>query len=110
MLEWPLRIGKVVMVTQEEIEQAFVVAGWELDGSFFEHLIIGEAGDLSVLAPRWTWGAEDPVFELCDGEREVTYWVREIPTPPQAAALLDEHGGPPEEERGNPYNVGRARS
>jgi hypothetical protein len=49
-------------------------------------------------------GMDDPVYELCDGEREITYWVREIPTPRHAAMLLREHGGPPKEERGNPYN------
>ena len=90
-------------MTQEEIEQGFVDAGWKLDGSFSEHLIVGEDGVLSILAPQWTWGSDDPVYELCDGERNVTYWVQEIPTPRQAALLLEEHGGPPEEELGNPY-------
>ena len=46
---------------------------------------------------------DDPVFELVDGRQMVTYWVRVIPTPRQAAVLLEEHGGLPEEERGNPY-------
>ena len=32
----------------------------------------------------------------------MTYWVWTIPTPRQALVLLEEHGGPPEEERGNP--------
>jgi hypothetical protein len=91
-------------VTREEIEQNFVEAGWEIDGGFSDHLLIGEDGDLSILAPRWVWGTNDPVFELCDRERNVSYWVREIPTPRQAALLLDEHGGPPEQERGNPYH------
>ena len=90
-------------MTRGEIEQDFVEAGWEIDGGFSDHLLIGEDGDLSILAPRWVWGTDDPVFELCDRERNVSYWVREIPTPRQAALLLDEHGGPPEEERGNPY-------
>ena len=52
-------------------------------------------------------GDRDPAFELCDGERKVTYWVREVSTPRQAATLLDEHGGPPEEERGKPYGHDR---
>jgi hypothetical protein len=90
-------------VTQQEIEQAFVDAGWELDGSFSDYLIVGEDGDLSILVPQWAWEIDDPLYELCDGERETTYWVRDIPTPQQAAMLLKEHGGPPEEERGNPY-------
>jgi hypothetical protein len=91
------------MVTQQEIEQAFVDAGWELDGSFSDYLLVGEDGDLSILVPQWAWEIDDPLYELCDGVRETTYWVREIPTPQHAAMLLEEHGGPPEEERGNPY-------
>jgi len=94
-------------MTKEEIEQAFTNAGWGLDGGFSENLVIGEDHDLSILAPRWAWETGDPAFELCDGEREVTYWVREVPTPRQAATLLDEHGGPPEEERGKPYGHDR---
>ena len=36
-------------MTQEEIEQGFAEAGWELDGSFYEHLIIGYTEELSIL-------------------------------------------------------------
>ncbi len=90
-------------MTREEIEQALRDAGWELDGGFSEHMLIGHDTDLSVLVPRWVWGSDDPVFELYDGERNLTYWVRVIPPPGQAMELLDEHGGPPEEERGNPH-------
>src|SRR5919107_2119808 len=88
---------------REEIEHALVDAGWELDGSFSDHLLVGEDGELSILVPQWVGEMDDPVYELCDGERQTTYWVGEIPTPQQAAMLLEEHGGPPEEERGNPY-------
>ena len=91
-------------MTAEEIERRFVEAGWKLEDGFSGHLIIGEDGNLSILAHKWVWGLDDPVFELGDGERSLTYWVRQIPTPQQAAKLLEEHGGPPEEERGNPYN------
>ena len=90
-------------MSREEIEQAIEGAGWELDGGFSGHLIVGEDENLFILAHRWVWEIDDPVFELCDGERNLTYWVRVVPTPRQAAVLLEEHGGPPEEERGNPY-------
>ncbi len=92
------------MMTKEHIERSFVEAGWELDGGFSDHLVIGEDHHLSILAPRWVWEADDPVFELCDGEEETSYWVKEILTPQRAAKLLEEHGGPPEEERGKPDN------
>jgi hypothetical protein len=78
-------------------------AGWRLDGSFAEHMVVGYDDRASILAYRWAWELDDPVFELCDNLGEVTYWVREIPTSQQAVELLEEHGGPSEEERGNPY-------
>ena len=82
----------------EAIEQRFARAGWEIDGGFSEYLIIGHNGDvLSILAHREGWETEDPVFELIDHERNLTYEVHEIPTPQQAAQLLQEHGQPPEE-------------
>ena len=79
---------------QEEVEQSFAGAGWELDGSFYKHLIIGYGQDLSIIAYRQTWETEDPEFQLCDHEKDLSYWVREIPTPQQAAELLREHGEP----------------
>jgi len=96
-------------MTKEEIEQAFVDAGWQLDSGFAEHLVVGLDNDrLSILAHGWAWETDDPFFELCDhrdhlGAEDITYWVREIPTPQRAGELLAEYGGPPEEERGNPY-------
>ena len=81
---------------KEEIEQSFTTVGWELDGSFKDHLLIGFSGDgISILAHKETWGEEDPVFELLDHERMLTYWVSEIPSPEQALQLLEEHGKPP---------------
>jgi hypothetical protein len=97
-------------VTREEIEQGFVDAGWELDGGFSGYLIIGEDEHLSIIAHRWMWGSDDPVFELSDGGRELTCWVQEIPTPQQAAELLEEYGGPPEEEWGDPYDESTGRN
>ena len=97
------QVLKVASMNREEIEQAIKDAGWELDGGFSEHLLIGNDSTVSILAYRWVWGSDDPVFELYDEERGLTYWVREIPSPRQAAVLLEERGGRPEEERGNPY-------
>jgi len=82
---------------QEEVEQGFARAGWELDGSFYKHLIIGYTDDLSIIAYRQTWETEDPEFQLCDHENDLSYWVREIATPQQAAELLREHGEPQDE-------------
>ena len=101
------------LMTKEEIEQAFVDAGWQLDEGFAEHLVIGGDNDsLSILAHAWAWQTDDPLFELCDhrGEEDITYWVREIPTPQRAAELLMGDGGSPDEERGNPYNGTRGHA
>jgi hypothetical protein len=81
-------------MNQEEINQKFASAGWELDGSFYKHLIIGYTGELSILAYRQAWETEDSEFQLCDHENDLSYWVREIPTPQRAAQLLREHGEP----------------
>jgi len=41
---------------QKEIVQSFTSAGWELDVSFADDLIIGHDGDyLSILAHREVW-------------------------------------------------------
>ena len=85
-------------VEREEIEQRFVNTGWELDGSFEDHLLIGHDGHrLSLLAHREFWGTDQPIFEILDHEGMTTYWVQEVPTPQQALQLLQEHGRPPGE-------------
>ena len=82
----------------EEIENSFTSAGWNLDGSFSEYLVTGYDGDeISILAGKEAWESDDPVFELIDHERDLTYTVPEIPTPPQAQQMLLEHGQPPGE-------------
>ena len=64
------------------------------------------AGDLSITAHEQYARSDDPVFELADGRLMLSYWVKVIPSPRQGRVLLDERGGPPEEERGNPHERG----
>ena len=91
------------MVTREEIELSFVSAGWEIADLSSQHLLVGHSGDLSILAYGSAIATDDPEFELVDRRWASTYWVRVVPTPRQASLLLEEHGGPPEEQRGNPF-------
>jgi hypothetical protein len=88
---------------REEIEQALEDAGWKVDEGFSAQLLVGNNHTLSVLAHQWVWDTDDPVFEISDEDTDLTYWVREIPTPQQAQELIDEHGRPADEEHGNPY-------
>ncbi len=79
----------------EEIEDSFISAGWLLDGSFTDQLVIGytEDGQLSILAGKEAWeNGDSPAFELIDHESDLTYEVHEIPTPEQARKTLQEHG------------------
>lgn len=84
----------------KEIKQRFTSAGWDIDDSFSEHLVIGCRGDdLSIVAHEEVFEtAEEPLFEIFDHEQYATHWVQEIPTPQQALQLLRKHGEPPEEE------------
>ena len=94
-----LGVGAERTVDTEAIEQSFASAGWEIDGSFSEYLIIGHNGDgLSILAHPEAGEPGGTVFELIDHERNLTYKVQQISTPRQAGELLQEHGQPPEEE------------
>jgi hypothetical protein len=88
---------RIQLVNQEEIEQKFARAGWELDGGFYEHLVIGYTEDLSILAYRDAWEADSPQFQLYDHENDLSCWVQDIPTPQQAVTLLSEHGEPLDE-------------
>jgi hypothetical protein len=66
-----------------------------------QYPLVGNAEDLAIVAHEQYAQTDDPAFELVDGRRVVSYWVRVIPTPRQAAVLLEEQGGLPEEERGS---------
>ena len=86
----------------KELEQRIANAGWQIDDGFLGHLVIGNDGssssnDVSIVAYLDGWDSDDSLFELLDHERDVAYWVREVPTPQQAAKMLQEHGKPPEE-------------
>ena len=59
-------------------------------------MVITAMASLSWLTSEAGITEEDPVFELIDHERDLTYGVQEILTPQQAAQLLQEHGQPPE--------------
>ena len=72
--------------------------------------IVGNAGDLSIMAHEQYALSDDPVFEIVDGRRRLSHWVRVIITPRQAAVLLDARDGPPEEEPGNPHKRGEGPS
>jgi hypothetical protein len=106
-------------VHRKDIENRFASAGWHLDGGFEDYLVIGYSDEdgLSILARKEAWEADedglsildyeeawdtddddDPVFELIDHERDLTYGVWEIPTPEQAREILRENGQPPAEE------------
>ncbi len=92
----------------KEIQQNFTNAGWDIDNSFSGWLVIGFSGDnLSIVAhkeegegeggeERETGEPDEIVFELLDHQRNLTYWVKEVPTPQRAQELLEEHGGLPE--------------
>ena len=87
-------VGGESSVSKEAIEHRFTRAGWELDDSFSEYLIIGSNSDnLSILAyAQEAREPEDPVFELIDHERDLTYGVQQYRPPQQAGKLLQEHG------------------
>ena len=55
------------------------------------------SGELCVLVHRSTWETDKPAYELYDADKHVSYWMHEVPTPGQAATLLEEHGEPSED-------------
>lgn len=82
---------------REAIERELASAGWRVDDGFAGHLLVGNAGELSVLVPWRVWRGANPAYELYDVEKHVACWVRMIPTPLRARMILEEHGESPEE-------------
>ena len=97
-----LRVRRFVATTNRRYRACPNRSRLEARRRFLGHLMIGEDYELSILAPHWAWEAGAAVFELWDGERSLTYWVRKIPTPRQTATLLTEHGGRPRKSEANP--------
>ena len=94
------------MTAREEIELAFVAAGWEVAGCSSPHLVVANASGvpLSIRAyGPFDGGSNEQSFELIDRLLELTYWVREVPTPRVALAFIREHGLSPGMEQGKPY-------
>jgi hypothetical protein len=83
---------------QVKIDRELADAGWQTDGSFSEHLSVGNSGELCVLIHRSTWETDEPAYELYDVDRHVSCWVHKVPTPEDAAVLLEEHGETPQKE------------
>jgi len=86
-------------MANKELEQRIASVGWEIDDGFSGHLVIGDdsSNNVSIVAYLDGWDSDDPLFELLDHEMDVAYWVRDVPTPQQAAQMLQENGKPPEE-------------
>ena len=86
-------------MANKELEQRIASAGWEIDDGFSGHLVIGNdsSNNVSIVAYLDGWDSDDPLFELLDHETDVAYWVRDVPTPQQAAQMLQENGKPSEE-------------
>ena len=100
-----LVVKRATMMAREDIELAFVAAGWEVAGRSSPHLVAANAGGapLSIRAYGPFVGVSDgQAFELIDRLLELTYWVREVPTPRVGWFLIREYGGAPGMERGKP--------
>jgi hypothetical protein len=81
-------------MNKEAIEQELERAGWVVDYGFSGHLLIGSAGDISILTPWRDTQVVAPEYELYDAYRNVACRVRIVPTPLRADMLLEEHGEP----------------
>ncbi len=78
---------------KEAIDREVVRAGWDLDHGFSGHMIIGNAGNLSILAlSQASRQGVAPEYELYDSQRNLVCPVGLIPTPRRAGMLLEEHG------------------
>ena len=81
-------------MSRETIADELTRAGWEVDYGFSGHLLIGVAGELSLLIPWWSWRDFHSEYELYDVQRNLVCRVGEILSPLYAEMLLEEHGEP----------------
>jgi hypothetical protein len=82
-------------MTREEIEHRLVEDGWEIEERSSPDLIVGRFGALSILAYEFLTRGDEPEFQLIDSERLLVCWVRMIPPPRVALALLEECAAEP---------------
>jgi hypothetical protein len=79
-------------MTSGEESEAFKKTGWTIrDVSSGE--VVGEAGRYAIRPDEKVLG-DETVFELRDEELDMKAYARRIPTPEQAATLLNEYGVP----------------
>lgn len=82
----------------QEVKECLANTGWEIDDGFSGYLTIGCSGNhLSVVSRQEAPDVDEPIFELLDHLNNLSYWVKEIPTPRRAQELLKKYGKPPEE-------------
>jgi len=110
-------------MTNDKIARAFLEKGWEIRyrggntvcaTSSDLDLIVADAlrgpggkGSLSRYSIATWYSVEDgpseeqpdPIFDLYDAERGVAVQIRQVPTPKQAAELLERYGVPEPEAR-----------
>lgn len=89
-------------MNSEETEWGFANAGWEVPGPMHYPIFCNDA-DLPIVTREQYARSDDPVFEIVAGGRMLSYWVRLIITPRQAAVLLETCGSPPEAQRSNSH-------
>ncbi len=90
-------------MTSGELTEAFERAGWAIrDVSSGE--VVGEAGRYAIRPDEKVLG-DETVFELRDEELDMKAYARRVPTPEQAAELLDRYGVPAEISEVTPGKV-----
>ncbi len=93
-------------MTNKKSVEAFERAGWTIrEGDLpGQGDLVAEAGRYAIRSEEKLLG-EETVFELRDKELNMKAFVRKVPTPERAAALLEEYGVPVEISEVTPGKV-----